>query len=123
MAAWPAAANVGFASASKSFFMSITSEQITHIARLARLGTDAAEAEFYAGQLSRILELVEQMNRIDTGDIAPMSHPNEAALGLRLRDDHADGLEGPDGKARREEYQRIAPATEQGLYLTPRVVE
>ena len=101
--------------------MPITSEQITHLARLARLGTDAAEAEFYAGQLSRILELVEQMNRIDTGDIAPMSHPNEAAL--RLRDDHADGLEGADGKARREEYQRIAPATEQGLYLTPRVVE
>ena len=95
--------------------MAITSEQVTHIARLARLGTSVDEAEFYAGQLSRILALVEQMNRIDTDHIAPMSHPQ--ALALRLRDDQ------PDTQNRRAEYQRIAPATERGLYLTPRVID
>lgn len=95
--------------------MSITSEQVTHLARLARLGIDAAETEVYAGQLSRILALVEQMNRIDTDPITPMSHPHEAAL--RLREDRSDA------QNRRDAYQRIAPATEQGLYLAPRVIE
>ncbi len=95
--------------------MSITSQQITHIAHLARLETSPEEAEFYAGQLSRILELVEQMNRIDTDGITPMAHPQEAAL--RLRDDRVTADD------RREAYQRIAPAVEQGLYLVPRVIE
>lgn len=95
--------------------MPITSEQVTHIARLARLGSSADEAEFYAGQLTRILALVERMNRIDTDHIAPMSHPEAAAL--RLRDDR------PDAENRRAEYQRIAPATERGLYLAPRVID
>ena len=95
--------------------MSITREQITHIAHLARLKIDPDEAGFYAGQLSRILELVEQMNRIDTRDITPMSHPQETAL--RLRDDKVIA------ENRRSEYQQLAPTTEHGLYLTPRVIE
>lgn len=95
--------------------MSITREQITHLAHLARLQTDPEQAAFYAEQLSRIMELVEQMNRIDTTGIAPMSHPQETAL--RLREDRVDAQD------RRAEYQQIAPATEQGLYLVPRVIE
>ena len=111
--------------------MSITSEQVTHIARLARLGTaavadgdgadgadgaaDTADAESYASELSRIMELVEQMNRVDTDHITPMSHPQQA--GMRLRADKVNA------ENQREVYQRIAPATEQGLYLVPRVIE
>ena len=111
--------------------MSITSEQVTHIARLARLGTAAvadgdgadgaaadaadADAESYASELSRIMELVEQMNRVDTDHITPMSHPQQA--GMRLRADKVNA------ENQREVYQRIAPATEQGLYLVPRVIE
>lgn len=95
--------------------MSITREQVAYIARLARLETGPAEAEFYAAQLSRILELVEQMNRIDTSGVAPMSHPQEAAL--RLREDRVSAGN------RRDDYQQIAPAVERGLYLVPRVIE
>ena len=95
--------------------MSITREQVAHIAHLARLKTDPEEAEFYAGQLSRILALVEQMNRIDTDGVAPMSHPQESPL--RLRDDRVTA------ENRREEYQQIAPSAEHGLYLVPRVIE
>ncbi len=98
--------------------MSITSQQLTHIARLARIDADADEAERYASQLSRILDLVEQMNRIDTDHITPMSHPRQTALRLR-----PDKVNAPDEANRREAYQRIAPATEQGLYLVPRVIE
>lgn len=95
--------------------MPITREQVAHIAHLSRLAIDPAEAEFHAGQLSRILELVEQMNRIDTTGVAPMSHPQDAAL--RLRDDRVTETN------RRDSHQRIAPAAEHGLYLVPRVIE
>jgi len=95
--------------------MSITPEEIVHIAHLARLKTDSTQAEFYATQLSRIMDLVEQMNTIDTSDIKPMSHPQDAALRLR-----ADEVTAPDC---RDEYQAIAPATKDGLYLVPKVID
>lgn len=95
--------------------MSISSEQIDHIARLARLKTDPEKSEYYAGQLSRIMDLVEQMNRIDIGDIEPMSHPQDVAL--RLRDDEVTA------ENQREAYQAIAPDAQDGLYLVPRVIE
>lgn len=98
--------------------MSISREQIAHIARLARLATAPTEAEEIAAQLSRILELVEQMNRIDTAGVEPLSHPQELAeSALRLR---ADEVTESD---RRADYQRLAPAAEDGLYLVPRVIE
>ena len=95
--------------------MSITAKEITHIAKLARLKTDPDQAEFYANQLSRILDLVEQMNNINTDQIEPMSHPQDAALRLREDKVTAPNL--------REEYQAIAPASEEGLYLVPKVIE
>ncbi|MGI9318847.1 MAG: Asp-tRNA(Asn)/Glu-tRNA(Gln) amidotransferase subunit GatC [bacterium] len=95
--------------------MSISSEQITHIARLARLKTDQEKSEYFAMHLSRIMDLVEQMNQIDTEGIEPMSHPQDAAL--RLREDMvtAENL--------REPYQALAPAAQKGLYMVPKVIE
>ncbi len=95
--------------------MSITSEEITHIARLARLKTDPEKSEYYATQLTRIMNLVEQMNQIDIGDIEPMSHPQDAAL--RLRPDEVTA------ENQREKFQAIAPAADKGLYLVPKVIE
>lgn len=98
--------------------MSISREQIAHLAHLARLATAPAESEEIAAQLSRILELVEEMNRIDTAGVEPLSHPQELSeAALRLRADEV--LEAD----RRDDYQRLAPAAEDGLYLVPRVIE
>jgi aspartyl-tRNA(Asn)/glutamyl-tRNA(Gln) amidotransferase subunit C len=95
--------------------MSISSDQVTHIARLARLKTDPEKSEYFATHLSRIMDLVEQMNQIDTTGIEPMSHPQDVAL--RMRDDEvtAENL--------RDRYQEIAPAAKDGLYLVPKVIE
>ncbi|NKB64808.1 MAG: Asp-tRNA(Asn)/Glu-tRNA(Gln) amidotransferase subunit GatC [Gammaproteobacteria bacterium] len=95
--------------------MSITPSDINHIARLARLRTDDEKSEFYATQLTRIMDLVEQMNQIDTDGIEPMSHPQDAALRLR-----ADLVTKTD---QRENYQSIAPDAERGFYLVPKVIE
>ncbi len=95
--------------------MSLTPKEITHIATLARLKTSSEQAEFYATQLSRIMDLIKQMNTIDTSDIEPMSHPQDPALRLRADEVTATNL--------REAYQTVAPATENGLYLVPKVID
>jgi aspartyl-tRNA(Asn)/glutamyl-tRNA(Gln) amidotransferase subunit C len=95
--------------------MSISSDQITHIARLARLKTDPEKSEYFAQHLSRIMDLVEQMNEIETDGIEPMSHPQDAAL--RLREDTVTA------ENQREQYQALAPVARDGLYLVPKVIE
>ncbi len=95
--------------------MSLTAEETTHIATLARLKISGEQADFYATQLSRIMDLVEQMNAIDTHNIEPMSHPQDATLRLRT-----DTVTATDCKTI---YQALAPATANGLYLVPKVID
>jgi aspartyl-tRNA(Asn)/glutamyl-tRNA(Gln) amidotransferase subunit C len=95
--------------------MTITNDDVHRIARLARLRVPAEDVEGYARNLSRILGLVEQMNTVDTDSIEPMAHPRDVAL--RLRDDQVTERD------QREEFLEIAPASERGLYLVPRVIE
>ncbi len=95
--------------------MSLDQAQVRRIAHLARLEIGDAEAEHYAKELSRILDLVEQMNAVDTTGVAPMAHPNDA--GLRLREDAVTETD------QREKFLKIAPAVEAGLYLVPKVIE
>lgn len=95
--------------------MAIDRSQVKQIAELARLGITADEVDDYAQNLTRILDLVEQMDAADTNNVEPMAHPQDGSL--RVRDDIVDE---PN---RRDEFQRIAPATEAGLYMVPRVVE
>lgn len=64
--------------------------------------------------------LVEQMKAVDTTGIEPLSHPIAAFtdnIALRLRDDVVTE------ENRREDYQQPAPATQDGLYLVPKVIE
>jgi aspartyl-tRNA(Asn)/glutamyl-tRNA(Gln) amidotransferase subunit C len=95
--------------------MSLDRAQVRRIAHLARLEIGDAEAEHYARELSRILDLVEQMSAVDTTGVTPMSHPHDS--GLRLRDDAVTETD------QREKFLQIAPAAEAGLYLVPKVIE
>ena len=95
--------------------MSLTKQDVENIAHLARLAIDEADIPGYANNLSNILELVEQMNAIDTTDVEPMAHPLDAVQ--RLRKDEVTE------ENQREHYQQVAPNTEAGLYLVPKVIE
>lgn len=95
--------------------MALDTKTVDHIAALARIGIDPGEADGYAAELSQILEFVEQMNAVDTDDVAPLTHPQDRLL--RMRDDRVTETN------QRDEFQRTAPAVEAGLYLVPRVVE
>ena len=95
--------------------MSFESETILNIAHLARLHLSQDEVQQYAGELSAILEFIEQMNAVDTGGVIPMAHPLDMVQPLR-----ADIVTEPD---RRAEYQANAPLIRDGLYIVPRVIE
>ncbi len=95
--------------------MSLDRTDVEKIANLARLAIDDREAESYARELSNILDLVEQMNTADTAGVSPMAHPLQ--MEQRLRGDEV--TEGDQ----REKFQGIAPLTEDGLYLVPKVIE
>jgi len=95
--------------------MSLTKQDVENIAHLARLAIDDADIPNYANNLSNILELVEQMDEIDTTNVEPMAHPLDAVQ--RLRSDEVTE------QNQREHYQQVAPLTEAGLYLVPKVIE
>ena len=95
--------------------MPLEREDVLDIAHLARLRIEGGEVERYVGELSAILEFVEQMNAVDTGGVTPMAHPLDMTQPLR-----PDTVTEPD---RREEYQAHAPAVRDGLYLVPKVIE
>ena len=99
--------------------MSLSDDQVRRIARLARIDVSPAEVPPVVERLNRILGLVEQMRAVDTSGIEPMAHPLDAQLpeGQRLRPDEVTE------KDRREAYQAVAPATQDGLYLVPKVIE
>ena len=95
--------------------MSLNSADIKRIAHLARIEVNDAEADATLTKLTGILELIEQMQAVNTTGIAPMSHSQDVTQ--RLRDDVVTETN------HRELYQSIAPAVEEGLYLVPKVIE
>lgn len=95
--------------------MSLSSEEVKKISLLARLAITDEEAQQYSDSLSEIFDLAAQMNAVDTTGIEPMAHPQDISQRLR-----ADVVTATND---REKYQSIAPLTEEGLYLVPRVIE
>ena len=95
--------------------MSLTLEQVKRIAHLARIEVSDAEALATQGHLNGIFQLIEQMQAVDTSGVEPMAHAQD--LSQRLREDAVS-----EGN-RRAAFQAVAPETEAGLYLVPKVIE
>jgi len=95
--------------------MSLGPDEVKKIAHLARLGIREVDIPDYARNLSDILSFVEQLGEADTEAVAPMAHPMHAIQ--RLREDIATETN------QREKYQQLAPQTEDGLFLVPKVIE
>ena len=93
----------------------LSRDEVLRLARLARLEVEGSEAAALERELNGILELVGRMASVDTGGVAPMSHPEDA--GQRLREDRVTEED------RREPFQANAPRVEDGLYLVPKVIE
>lgn len=95
--------------------VSLTADDVRKVAHLARLGLDDARIAEYTGELSNILDVFETLGKANTDDVAPMSHPLD--LSARLRADEARPV------TDRDVFQSLAPATADGVYLVPKVIE
>jgi len=95
--------------------MSLDPSEVKKIAHLARLAISEEDVPEYARNLSNILDLVEQMNVVDTSGVTPMAHPLDMSQRLRPDVVTEENL--------RDHYQQTAPAVESGLYLVPKVIE
>lgn len=95
--------------------MAIEDSHVRRAAHLARLAISDEQASGFVDDLSRILEMVDQLQGVDTVGVTPLSHPLDATQ--RLRADEVTEAN------QRDTFQRCAPAVENGLYLVPRVVE
>ena len=95
--------------------MSLSVADVRRIARLARLALTDEEAVATQAQLGSVFGLIERLQAVDTDGVEPMTHPQPMAL--RLRPDEVTEAD------RRADFQAVAPAVEQGLYLVPRVIE
>jgi len=95
--------------------MSVTPEQVRHIANLARIAMSEEELERLVPELNNILGWVEQLGEVDTEGVEPLATVIEQKL--RLRDDVVT-----DGN-RRDEILANAPDAEHGFFAVPKVIE
>jgi len=65
--------------------VTLSREEVRHVALLARLGLEPGEEEFYAEQLSAILTHIDRLREVDTGSIPPTAQV--VPLENRMRDD------------------------------------
>ena len=95
--------------------MSVTNEQVRHIARLARIAMSDDELERLLPELNNILGWVEQLGEVDTDGVEPLTAVIENQL--RLRDDFVN-----DGNVR-DDILKNAPDAQHGFFAVPKVIE
>ena len=95
--------------------MSVTPEQVRHIARLARIAMSDEEIAALAPELNNILGWVEQLSEVNTEGVEPLTAVIDQTL--RLRDDKVT-----DGDCR-DAVLANAPAAEHGFFAVPKVIE
>ena len=95
--------------------MSVSSEQVRHIAKLARIGMSDAEIDALVPELNNILGWVEQLGEVNTDGVEPLTAVIDQKL--RLRDDVVN-----DGNIR-DAVLANAPDAQHGFFAVPKVIE
>jgi aspartyl-tRNA(Asn)/glutamyl-tRNA(Gln) amidotransferase subunit C len=95
--------------------MSVDQETVRRIARLARIAVTEDEVPHLQGELNAILAFVEQLNEVDVEGVEPMTSVTPMAMKKR-QDVVTDG-------GYPQAIVKNAPATEDGFFLVPKVVE
>ena len=95
--------------------MSIDKSDIEHLCNLSKLNLDDEEQSVFLSQMQSILDMIEELQEVDTGDIEPMAHPLQ--MTQRLRDDEVTEFND------REKYQKNTEFAEDVFYKVPKVIE
>ncbi len=91
--------------------MSISREQVLHVARLARLEIPEDELESVREQLGAILEAVSKVSELDLADVPPTSHPLDIV--------NVWGEDEPRPSLRRDDALANAPDPADGAFRVP----
>ena len=95
--------------------MSIKKSEIAYISSLSKLKMEDVEMDHYTRQISDILKMIQQLEKVDTDDIEPMAHPLNMKQRLR-----ADVI---TEENHRDLYQNNAVEFEEGFYKVPKVID
>ena len=95
--------------------MTISEQDLARVAELARLRLDPGTVPEVTRRIGNILDMIDRMQAVDTRAVSPMAHPLDTVQ--RLRPDEVTEHD------RRADFMAIAPVSEDGLYLVPRVIE
>ncbi len=95
--------------------VALTETDLKRLASLARLRLESSELVVLKDQLGGVLDLVDQLQAVDTRGVEPLAHALD--LELPLREDVVTEVN------RREQFQSMSPQVESGLYLVPKVIE
>jgi aspartyl-tRNA(Asn)/glutamyl-tRNA(Gln) amidotransferase subunit C len=95
--------------------MALTLDDVKRVAHLARIAINDDEAQSTHAQLTGIFNLIAQMEAVDVSAVEPMSHAQDVTQ--RLREDVVTESD------QRTCFLVVAPQTEAGLYLVPKVIE
>ena len=90
-------------------------ETIIKIANLAKLEIKDDKLNDIASSLEKILNLVDEMNNVDTDDVTPMSHPLNLKQELR-RDEVKETNQ-------RDLFQKDNENTDNGYYKVPKIID
>jgi aspartyl-tRNA(Asn)/glutamyl-tRNA(Gln) amidotransferase subunit C len=94
----------------------MNNEKTLHFAKLARIGLATEEVAPLAQHLNKLMTLIEEMQQVNTKDVDPLSHPS-LTFDLRMREDIVTE------KNERDAFLKLAPDSQAGLYLVPKVLE
>jgi aspartyl-tRNA(Asn)/glutamyl-tRNA(Gln) amidotransferase subunit C len=94
--------------------MKLDRSQIQNVARLARLELSEKEEEEFSRQLSDIIEYVEKINQLDTGQVDAADHI--VPLNNVFREDT------PVPSIERDEIEKTAPSFARGHFVVPRIL-
>lgn len=92
----------------------LTSDDVAHVARLARLTITPSELEVFTAQLGKILDHANQMAALDLDGIEPTPHPYPLRNVMR-EDELVPTLD-------RDEVLASAPAAQDGMFRVPPVL-
>jgi aspartyl-tRNA(Asn)/glutamyl-tRNA(Gln) amidotransferase subunit C len=97
--------------------MKLTKADIEHIADLARLELSAEELDLYGGQLSGVLDYIDQLSEVDTSNVEPTAQVTGLSNVLR-----EDKIRDWDLSERRVAMEQ-AKTLEEGQFLVKRVLK
>ena len=95
--------------------MSVSPQDVEKVALIARLTISESDLPEVTERFARVLDLVDELNTIDTQDVVPMSNPHDMEQRLR-----------PDAVTRSNEREALmasAPLQEQGYFFVPKVID